>query len=364
MRIARKKNATRSGFTLIELLVVIAIIALLVSLLLPALSKARKAARTAICLSNMRQLGIASHGYTADFKGVIGGFTWQPESSESTYPDLAYGPATRRMDVHADQAVDMARKLTGYTAAEQPRAYGRVYNRHFWHLPLQASGYYASNNPFDESPVCPEDRNPILWRRNHSNAEILQFVAAGLTPRDTTLVPVQLMFRYWGSYQAVPCSFSNDTTKGNVITFYQDPGNHHTFYLSANNATFSPMGKRRLDEVAYPAQKVHAFDIYDRHAYKRLIWYAYPVAKMPLLFFDGSARVKKTGDAREGGQPNIANQPIIPATGQPAPTTYPYNPANGWPNYDPPTLSGAASDTVKGYYRWTWKGLGGVDYTK
>ncbi len=54
------------GFTLIELLVVIAIIALLVSLLLPSLGKARQAARTALCLSQIRQLEIAHTLYLDD----------------------------------------------------------------------------------------------------------------------------------------------------------------------------------------------------------------------------------------------------------------------------------------------------------
>ena len=63
----------KHAFTLIELLVVISIIALLIAILLPALGKAKEAARTIQCMSNIRQLSVAAYTFAADNDRTFGG---------------------------------------------------------------------------------------------------------------------------------------------------------------------------------------------------------------------------------------------------------------------------------------------------
>lgn len=63
----KRKDQRKSGFTLIELLVVIAIISILAAILFPVFARARENARRAGCLSNMKQIGLATIMYTQDY---------------------------------------------------------------------------------------------------------------------------------------------------------------------------------------------------------------------------------------------------------------------------------------------------------
>ena len=94
------RSAKRSAFTLIELLVVIAIIAILAAILFPVFAQAREKARSASCLSNVKQIGLGAMMYTQDFDEAypIGG--WQneavnPKIYHRWYGDIAPTSKTR-----------------------------------------------------------------------------------------------------------------------------------------------------------------------------------------------------------------------------------------------------------------------------
>lgn len=78
----------KENFTLLELLVVVAIIGILVSLLLPSLGRAREKSKSAVCKSNLKQLGIICHLYADSNNGH---FPIRDRVNSKSYDDYLAG---------------------------------------------------------------------------------------------------------------------------------------------------------------------------------------------------------------------------------------------------------------------------------
>ena len=131
------------AFTLIELLVVVSIIALLVSILLPALNAAREAGRAAVCVSNLRQLGVLVRFYAADHddrlvrstEGSGGTFWWRKLGYlASTTSDIWHCPTIR------DEEMRMLKQ------AGEPIGY--MYNCDLANVPRDGQGYTTGGKTY------------------------------------------------------------------------------------------------------------------------------------------------------------------------------------------------------------------------
>ena len=103
---------------MIELLVVIAIIAILASLLLPALARAKESSRRAACISNLRQVGIAVHAYSADFNGKI---PYGPTAPPFSHPAEFYpstGSPTSLLSLRSGAPVGLGLLLKDHLALQ------------------------------------------------------------------------------------------------------------------------------------------------------------------------------------------------------------------------------------------------------
>jgi type II secretory pathway pseudopilin PulG len=321
---------------------VIAIIALLIALLLPALKGARRAARTGVCQSNLKQMMNAQSTYQADFRGYIGALNGRYEDR-----GLATGgfPNGFHVALQAQQVIAEGAGLQmGNAAASGPNFLPAWTNSNAYTFVLEQFSHVALFQYLGEqmpSPVtaCPEDRARLSWRQAP-----LDIASNPYRPTKSTNTANMAWWPYSSTYQLVPtaCATRDPGTKGMRYTQYTTHDQYHGKTI---------FGGRKVEEVFFPSQKVALHDTQDRHVSKQEIYFGLPPSRQPLAFFDGSVSIRRSGDGNKGEDPEWP-RPTIAAQ-------YTYDPD---PGFEAPTPAGMNPSIKAGYFRWTRGDLRGVDF--
>lgn len=308
----------RRAFTLIELLVVIAIIAVLIGILLPALAKARGAARTTLCQSNMKQIGMATGIYVDRFAGALPALSWRGGPGRLPTSDTDIQTADSDQAAVRFQAVDIMRRWE--TGVLIPATSGGAnWFPHLWFSHLVMLEELGSLDAESAVAVCPDDREQM---------ERLE------TPPESISDYNVRFRRYESTYETIAQTYSVDMVGGRLEPLSQHGGNIWQFQRPATYLT-----TRRAGEVVFPSGKAHMFDSYGRHSGSEVLFYADERASQPILFFDGSVRMVATGECNRGFRP------LEPRS--PEPTVM--------------STSGQGARQYFGYFRWTRGGLRGID---
>jgi len=198
------------GFTLIELLVVISIIALLIAILLPALSSARDSAKRLLCISNLKQAGVAISVYAADHD------TRPPVAGQRTAGD-ALGHTTTDLWYRASWVSRLGEHLDG-TAFTQPA------NWQTSEAYVTSGGGRIYNCPFNTAALTPDATNgedaaksyrasaPLFGGNSGGGNFANQKIDSLTTPSNT-----YLLIEHWASGTTAYAWRSSNDFKGNPL---------------------------------------------------------------------------------------------------------------------------------------------------
>lgn len=183
----RRRKPRQTGFTLVELLVVVAIIALLVALLIPAVNKARAAARRASCTNNLRQIGVGLSTYHAAKQAFPpGGVEWRPPGNTEKR-QLAW--STFLLPFVGEQPLyDQLDLTTPFDSPENSQAAAKIVSVYVCPSSLRGANLVRGRGPCDYGGIYGEritsrnspPKGPMIYDRQFSSDEITDGLARTL----------------------------------------------------------------------------------------------------------------------------------------------------------------------------------------
>ncbi len=345
------KNPTnRAGTTLVELLITVVVLITLSLIIAPALGTMRAGSNNEVSRANLMQIGQGRDAYAMNNGDRIFSYTWRAGEAY-ILPDGRTKIAASDQEAAANQNTEILMRRTGRISGiyKIRTAFNRLPHRRFTHLvlldDLAGDDDQAFVNPIG---IDPGDQNQLVW--SERPLEYLQgsgvpYAAGSNAGYDDdpnwSGVENKQRWAFGSSYQAVPFAWQGDGPDNVYIPIASTP---HLF-----SSQGSPeLGRRLMSEVAFPAQKVHMHEEFDREQ-KRYPYFAYDHAAVEKLMFDGSVNGQISGEANSSVNPAQPGREWMQR----------YVPLDAFPI----PLGGFNDSTLLNMrFRWTEGGLQGIDY--
>jgi hypothetical protein len=327
----------RRGFTLIDTAVTVGVAGVIAALAAVGLERSRQAQNEALCAAKLGAIGAGSASFAMSSNDLMAGFTWEQGGASSQFPDLNTLQSQSQLGAHAAQAIDILRRR-GRPDIPAGVFFAEI---NFWSLVLAD---FEGRSLSDAFNVCPTHDILNKWRRHPA-----AFDAGVFGVRQPAPGPATRRWPYSSSYRLTGAAFDRNQTVFTSVA----PSRRVSFGTS--HASFAvpaaaSLGPSTMATVATPSLKVHAMDSHGRHMAGAALYFAYPDSRQPVLFFDGSVAGVVSGESVAPWHPANPNSGV--------PQNHLYTPA-AW---EPPTQSGAASQSLPDRLQWTRNGLHGRDF--